>query len=357
MLKGGRTVKKTISLLICFIMTVSCFAFTASAMSASEGLEALESQFADGKNDFDYVYYTPVKKTSDTKKYPLIIWLHGQFSGNDKRYQLENCDVALWSSDEYQAKIKGTGGAFIFLPRDPTLQLDLAWNGAVSDLKRSIDQFVLKYKKNIDTSRIYLGGFSMGGKAVIKLAAAYPGYFAAIFPMSSTYNPSTSDLKSLKDTPIWMFTCRSDYINTNLNAHAIATNMWKYWKTNSSCKDVNRWTYFISPLVNPNGITPVLDPIYSVFQHNTWDAVAHDLILNSGKLYSNMITLDGDGQAITLSKNETFLSWLSSQDLDGPVKDDDDEPDKEPELPSTSVLESIEKIFKFILRFIEILFK
>ena len=348
--------KKTLSLLLAIIMTVSCFAFTASAMSVSEGLEALESQFADGKNSFDYVYYTPVKKSSDTKKYPLIIWLHGQFSGDYKRYQLENCEVALWSSEEYQAKIKGTGGAFIFLPRDPTLQLDMAWNGPVSELKQSIDEFISKYKKNIDMNRIYLGGFSMGGKGTVRLAVAYPDFFAAIFPMSSVYNPSNSDLKALKDMPIWMFTCRSDYINTSLNAHSIANNMWNYWKTNSSCKDINRWTYFISPLVNPNGITPVLDPIYSVFQHNSWDAVAHDLVMNNGKLYSNMITLDGNGNTVTLNTRDTFLSWLSSQSLGGTIGGDSED-DKEPEVevPSTSVLQSLEKIFKFILKFANIL--
>ncbi len=352
--------KKILSLMLVLSMIISCFAFTASAMSVSEGLEALESQFADGKNNFDYVYYTPVKKTSDTKKYPLIIWLHGQFSGDYKRYQLENCEVALWSSEEYQAKIKGTGGAFIFLPRDPTLQLDMAWNGPVSELKLSIDAFILKYKKNIDTNRIYLGGFSMGGKGTVRLASAYPGYFAAIFPMSSVYNPSNTDLKALKDTPIWMFTCRSDYINTSLNAHSIATNMWNYWKTNSSCKDVNRWTYFVSPLVNPNGITPVLDPIYSVFQHNSWDAVAHDLVMNNGKLYSNMVTLDGNGNAVSLTTKDTFLSWLSSQSLGGSVGGGtEDDEDKEPvvDIPSTSVLESVNKIFKLIYRIIEILFK
>ncbi len=355
--------KKTLSLLLVMIMTLSCFAFTASAMSVSEGLEALESQFADGKNNFDYVYYTPVKKANDTTKYPLIIWLHGQFSGDYKRYQLENCEVALWSSEEYQAKIKGTGGAFIFLPRDPTLQLDMAWNGPVSDLKKSIDDFISKHKKNIDPSRIYLGGFSMGGKGTVRLAAAYPGYFAAIFPMSSVYNPSTSELRALKDTPVWMFTCRSDYINTSLNAHAISTNMWNYWKTNSSCVGVNRWTYFISPLVNPDGVVPLLDPIYSLFQHNSWDAVAHDLVMNNGKLYSNMITLDGYGNTIALNTRETFLSWLSSHSLDGPIgseeEDDNNNDNNEPEVevPSTSVLQSIEKIFKFILKLINILFK
>lgn len=350
--------KKALSILLCFVLCFSCFAISASAMSASESLETLGTQFADGKNTYEYCYYTPVKKTSDKTKYPLIIWLHGQFSGNTKRYQLDNCDVALWSSDEYQKKIKETGAAFIFLPRDPTLNttLQLAWNGDLSGLKKSIDEFVKQYKANIDTSRIYLGGYSMGGKAVMRLAAAYPGYFAAIFPMSSVYEPSNSELRALKDTPIWMFTCRSDVINSNvINSHSVSTSIWNYLESVSSCKDINRWSYFVSPLVTPEGKYSA--GFTYISSHNSWDAVAHDLVLSSGKLYTNMITVDGNHKTVNLSTNDTFLSWLSSQTLNGPIKDDDEkEEDKTPDLPATSLLEALDKVFKFIYKLIELLF-
>ncbi len=348
--------KKALSLLLCLITIICCFAFSASAMSVSEGLTALQSQFADGENTLDYAYYTPVKKTSDTKKYPLIVWLHGQFSGVDKRHQIEACDVALWSSDEYQAKIKGTGGAFIFVPRDPMLQADLAWNNSLTELKRSIDLFVLKYKKNIDTSRIYIGGFSMGGKGVMRIAAMYPDYFAAIFPMSSVYDIPDSELNQIKDIPMWMFTCRKDFINNTFAAHTVALRIWDYMDIKSSCKSVNRWTCFESPLVNPSGVVERLDPIYWFCQHNTWDAVAHDLILESGKLYSNMTTVDGYGKTVTLTVNETFLAWLSEQSLDRKIVDGEEEDKPTVVLPATSLLEAIEKIFDFINKFIEILF-
>lgn len=350
--------KKALSVLLCFVMIFSTFAFSASAMSASEGLVALGTQFADGKNTYEYCYYTPVKKTSDKTKYPLIIWLHGQFSGNTKRYQLDNCDVALWSSEEYQKKIKGTGGAFIFLPRDPTLNtnLQLAWNGDLSGLKKSIDEFIKKYKANIDTSRIYLGGFSMGGKAVIRLAAAYPGYFAAIFPMSSVYDPSNSELRSLKNTPIWMFTCRSDVINSNvINSHSVSTSIWNYLESVSTCKDINRWSYFVSPLVTPAGKYSA--GFTYISSHNSWDAVAHDLILDSGKLYSNMITVDGNHKTVNLTTSATFLSWLSNQTLNGQIDEDKDEDDKPTvDKPATSLLEALDKVFKFIYKLIELLF-
>lgn len=128
-------------------------------------------------------------------------------------------------------------------------------------------------------------------------------------------------------------------------------------QTVSNCKDNNRWTYFLAPLVTPEGKLSAGFTYLSA--HNSWDAVNHDLILTSGKLYSNIITLDGYGNTITLDKSKTFLYWLSSQSLDGTMKDEDDKDDDkpvEPDLPATSLLGAIEKVFKFIYKLIELLF-
>ena len=56
---------------------------------------------------------------------------------------------------------------------------------------------------NIDPTRRYVGGLSMGGMGTFELVARNPDYFAAAFPICGGGNPDWSDL--LKTTPFWIF--------------------------------------------------------------------------------------------------------------------------------------------------------
>jgi predicted peptidase len=56
---------------------------------------------------------------------------------------------------------------------------------------------------HIDSNRIYLIGYSMGGYGVWDLAINNPQTFAAIVPLSS--GGQISKAEQLKDTPIWAF--------------------------------------------------------------------------------------------------------------------------------------------------------
>jgi predicted peptidase len=56
---------------------------------------------------------------------------------------------------------------------------------------------------HIDTNRIYLIGYSMGGYGVWDLAINNPRTFAAIVPLSS--GGQVSKAKELRNTPIWAF--------------------------------------------------------------------------------------------------------------------------------------------------------
>ena len=44
-------------------------------------------------------------------------------------------------------------------------------------LKAAIDDFIAQHRDTIDTTRIYIGGFSMGGKMTLKMTIAYPSFF------------------------------------------------------------------------------------------------------------------------------------------------------------------------------------
>ena len=140
--------KKVISVLLCVVMLFGMLCMPASALSKTAGLKALQGLFVDGHGyNFDYVFYSPVKSDNDKTKYPLIIWLHGQFSSVFERQQLTSYNIAYWACDEYQSRIRGTGGAFLYLPRDPNI--DIAWSGESSKLKRDIDLFISRYSEII----------------------------------------------------------------------------------------------------------------------------------------------------------------------------------------------------------------
>ena len=65
-------------------------------------------------------------------------------------------------------------------------------------------------KANIDLSRIYVGGYSMGGKMTLKMAVAYPELFAAIFPICPAWTPSTDALNLIADIPVWLTSGKLD---------------------------------------------------------------------------------------------------------------------------------------------------
>lgn len=299
--------KKLICLILCVIMTVCSLSMSASAVSANEGLEALQEQFDLGLGVMDFVYYSPVKNEKDTTKYPLVVWLHGNSSGDYPGHQLDNCSIAMWSSEEYQSRFKGTRGAFLFLPRFPTGSGLIAWECPTSTVKTSIDGFIKRFAENIDTSRIYIGGYSMGGKMVLRMASAYPSFFAAAFPLSPVYAPTNIELNSLVDMPIWFSWCKNDdYLS--LDSRVVLDN-WSYLMKNSNCKERCR-------LATLDGI---YRPDYSYRGddeiHNTWEPACYDYLMNDGKHYKDLELVDGTGKEITLKAPKGLIHWLSSQSL------------------------------------------
>lgn len=112
----------SIGLLLC------CLCLFSSAVSITEGEEALRAQFtSDDTSPLGYVSYSPVKGDEDAAKYPLVVWLHGNASGDYPGHQLNNSCISNWSSEEYQSRFEGAGGAFLLLPRCPTNTHVVAW--------------------------------------------------------------------------------------------------------------------------------------------------------------------------------------------------------------------------------------
>lgn len=88
----------------------------------------------------------------------------------------------------------------------PQCSKDEHWD---SDLLYKV--FVDVYKKHkIDTKRIYLTGFSMGGFGSIKFAKDYPKLFAAVAPVCS--GGSKFMAEDIKKVPFWFFHGKNDEI-------------------------------------------------------------------------------------------------------------------------------------------------
>jgi len=69
-----------------------------------------------------------------------------------------------------------------------------------------IDDVLAKY--NVDKSRVYLTGLSMGGFGAWDLAMTFPDYFAAVAPICGGGNPIL--VSKLKNTPVWVFHGKKD---------------------------------------------------------------------------------------------------------------------------------------------------
>ena len=289
--------KKIISLLLSVLMLTLCFApLTASAaVSLYQGKDALYSQWSSGSgHGIEYKSFTPELK-ADTK-YPLVILLHGKYSGSSNGEQVKNTDFYKWSSAEYQSRFKESGGAYILMPRCPGGD-GSSWSveGHHADLKALIDDFISAHEGSIDRSRIYLGGWSKGGAGTVKMAVKYPGFFAALIVMAPHYTVNESHLRALSDTPIWLVACKNDTMATY---GTMSKAFWNTLKDTTNIPSSCRFTTFEKY------------NYYDVSSHYVHYAVANDLLNQPSDC--GMYTQNAKGSGIATSESESIITWLSS---------------------------------------------
>lgn len=339
--------KRIISVLLCIILCLGMFCMPASALSKDAGLSALRNQFTNGHGyNFDYVLYSPIKSDDDNTKYPLIVWLHGQFSSVFERQQLSSYNIALWAADENQAKIRGTGGAFLYLPRDPNI--DIAWSGESSKLKRDLDLFISRYAANVDTNRIYVGGLSMGGRGTMRIVAQYPDFFAAAFPISPVYNPTDAELRAMSKVPTWLISNKNDY----LVSHSTLQDAWSSLNRYSSEPHKNRWALFTTlRMVNSDG-SLIPEPIY--WTHDTWTAACADLFMDDNTPYKHINVINGNGYPVKMEYPKGLLYWMSSQGYDENSSSGEDNNDDSSGGFVPIIGNLFQKIFALFRRMIEI---
>ena len=159
--------------------------------------EKITGQFAKGvsKQGLNYqLWGSP--KLDGTRRYPLIIWLHGSGqSGSDNEAQLGGAPK-IWTTEENLAKQP----CFLLAPQCPSA--DIGWKNQVADNLLALIADLTE-QLPIDSSRLYLTGSSMGGFGTFGIAAKYPQVFAACVPLCGGGDVKNAEI--LKSIPFWVF--------------------------------------------------------------------------------------------------------------------------------------------------------
>ena len=122
--------------------------------------------------NFKYAQYLP-KDFNETKKYPLMIFLHGAGESGD------DLDVACRHG--YMKYVREENAEYPFICIAPQCPKGKYWGCFTESLIAFLDY--IEEKLPVDKSRIYLTGLSMGGTGTWMLSMADSKRFAAIAPI------------------------------------------------------------------------------------------------------------------------------------------------------------------------------
>lgn len=300
--------KKLISLLLSVIMIICVFAIGACAAGVSiyQGRDALVAQWQKGEgHGLDYRAYSPVTDETDTTKYPLVVMLHGKYSGTNEGEQLTATEFYNWSSSQFQSRFNNAGGAFILMPRTPGGDGTTWANTSLTDeLMALIRDYITENSESIDTNRIYLLGWSMGGAGVVSTASKNPDFFAALVVIAPFDSVTKAQVEAIKHTPIWLVTCTKDATASHIT---FAKPFWNSVKDITEVPSYCRITTFDK------------FNYYDAGHHYVHFAVANDLLDQPSDCGMKTVTAKGD--SVTTSESESIITWLSSQVL-GQAKED-----------------------------------
>ncbi len=199
--------KRTSTVLLLFFICLSSFAQDLTLFKKEE--------FITKGDTLRYRILYP-KNFDTSKKYPVVLFLHGRGeSGSDNERQLANGAklflnenfrnnnevITIFpqcSQSSYWANVEidtvNTKRFFTFVKGgEPTKAMDL------------LLQFTDQYFKNtfVESSRIYVGGLSMGGMGTFEILRRKSKTFAAAFAICGGDN--VQNAKKYKHVPLWIF--------------------------------------------------------------------------------------------------------------------------------------------------------
>ena len=148
------------------------------------------------------LFYTP---GGDCSGLGLIVYLHG---GSGKGDDLSLITQSDGFPSYLQSGQLGSPRTCVLIPQLPASYR--GWSDMDGILMQLISAAVRDY--DLDSANISLTGHSMGGTGVWAIAAAHPGTFARIAPLSGSIRKTEENLEALKNTPIYAFVGDADTI-------------------------------------------------------------------------------------------------------------------------------------------------
>lgn len=152
----------------------------------------------------NYLLFLPRDSSAvQNEKFPLIISLHGIGERGDELWKVKTDGLP---------KILDGNDNFPFIVISPQCPVNTEWyynDGIQKKVDKFIDSAIARY--SVDTDRIYLTGYSMGGIGAIDLAIRYANRFAALLPIAFRGEDGW-DLCVIQNIPMWAFHGRLDPI-------------------------------------------------------------------------------------------------------------------------------------------------
>ena len=185
---------------------------------AGEGNDILckrfqRNTFRQGIRTLPYRLFIPAKaagggagRGEGGDKLPLVIYLHGaDAAGDDNDIQLSMHDIGTYlARDDMQSRHP----CYILAPQYGEMK-----HWAMPEIREPLWELLLKTidtYDEIDSSRIYIYGYSAGGVGLLKLLKEHPGFFAAAVSICGA--TGLADIDNLLRTPLWMVHAADDTI-------------------------------------------------------------------------------------------------------------------------------------------------
>jgi pimeloyl-ACP methyl ester carboxylesterase len=151
-----------------------------------------------------FFIYTPTAKSTSPGPYPLLLSLHGQGNMGDNLNELLDAPEVMPAKLIHEKRWPENYPFIVVTPQlNPGTTLanssTPAWPPV---LVNELINYVLA-TNNIDSDRIYVTGFSMGGTGTWDYAAAFPERVTAMIPIAGRTDTAQACL--VKNIPTWVF--------------------------------------------------------------------------------------------------------------------------------------------------------